>query len=106
MVTNVSLSTEIGEKIRAMRESEGLTRLQFFELTGIPAVTQKSYETGRRESIGSGTLLKITQHPRFEKYTLWLMTDSIAPESGQIAPVLSPSGQEETILQHSVKKTG
>jgi hypothetical protein len=40
------------------------------------------------ESIGSDILLKITQHPRFAKYTLWLMTDKTAPEAGQIAPAL------------------
>jgi transcriptional regulator with XRE-family HTH domain len=68
---------------------KGLTRQQFFELTGIPAGTQKYYETGRVESIGSDILLKITQHSRFAKYTLWLMTDKTAPQAGQIAPALS-----------------
>lgn len=93
---NVSLSNDVGKKIRAIRDSEGLTRQQFFELTTIPVVTQKFYETGRREGVGSEVLMKITQHPRFEKYTLWLMTDKTLEAVGQISPVLSPSGQDVT----------
>lgn len=58
MVEIPTPSSGVGEKIRAIRDAEGLTRQQFFELTGIPAGTQKYYETGRVESIGSDILLK------------------------------------------------
>lgn len=94
MVSYESLSSSIGEKIRAIRDAEGLSRTQFFELTGIPASTQKQYETGRRDGVGSDILLKITQHSRFAKYTLWLMTDKTAPQAGQIAPALAHIGPE------------
>ncbi|HBC2924072.1 helix-turn-helix domain-containing protein [Escherichia coli] len=107
MVTIVTQSSRIGEKIRAIRDAEGLSRQQFFELTGIPAGTQKHYEMGRREGVGSEILLKITTHPRFQKYALWLMTDTTAPESGQIAPTLSPDGREDVATsRRSVRKTG
>ncbi|HIH5151806.1 TPA: helix-turn-helix domain-containing protein [Citrobacter freundii] len=107
MVTTATLSSDMGEKIRAIRDSEGLTRQQFFELTGIPVGTQKFYETGRRESIGSDILIKITQHERFEKYTLWLMTGNTAPDAGQIEPALSLDGPETTAtLRRSARKTG
>lgn len=107
MVSYEPLSSGIGEKIRAIRDTEGLSRTQFFELTGIPASTQKQYETGRREGVGSDILLKITQHSRFEKYTLWLMTGNTAPDAGQIAPALSLNGPEFTAtLPHSGRKTG
>ncbi|EPU5151300.1 TPA: helix-turn-helix domain-containing protein [Salmonella enterica] len=76
----------IGKKIRELRESEGLTRTQFFELTGILETVQKSYETGKRENIGIETVMKITNHPRFKKYTLWLMTGDLAASTVQIAP--------------------
>ncbi|STI99105.1 gpC [Escherichia coli] len=95
MVETSTQSRGIGEKIRMIRDAEGLSRQQFFELTGIPAGTQKYYETGRVEKIGSDILLKITLHSQFSKYALWLMTDNIAPESGQIAPPLSPDGHEK-----------
>ncbi|AGN83693.1 MULTISPECIES: helix-turn-helix domain-containing protein [Enterobacteriaceae] len=106
MVSNETQSTAIGQKIRAIRDAEGLSRTQFFELTGIPSGTQKHYEMGRREGVGSEILLKITQHPRFAKYTLWLMTDTTIPEAGQIEPVLSPDGQSREISHRSGRKTG
>ncbi|WP_336879597.1 transcriptional regulator [Providencia rettgeri] len=88
------MSISIGKKIRAIRDSEMLTREQFADLTGIPAGTQKYYETGRVDSIASDTLLKITSHPQFSKYTLWLMSDLTNEIAGQIAPALSPDGLE------------
>lgn len=100
------MSTNIGKKIRAVRDAEGLTRIQFFELTGIPAGTQKYYETGRVESIGSDILLKITQHPRFEKYMMWLMSDKTAEAAGQISPALSPDGQNAISNNQSGQKVG
>nr|WP_074013562.1 helix-turn-helix domain-containing protein [Candidatus Sodalis sp. SoCistrobi] len=106
MVTIAPFSSGMGEKFREIRDSEGLTRQEFFELTGIPIVTQKFYETGRRESIGSDILLKITLHKRFEKYTMWLMTGKTAPQVGQIAPPLSPVGQEKIKSRHSGQKAG
>ncbi|XGI81792.1 helix-turn-helix domain-containing protein [Enterobacter hormaechei] len=77
---------EIGIKLRLIREMAGLSREAFAEMTGVPAATVKRYETGRIANIGSETLLKITQNKLFYKYTLWLMTDQTAPESGQISP--------------------
>ncbi|EET2789579.1 TPA: helix-turn-helix transcriptional regulator [Escherichia coli] len=107
MVPINTMSTMAGEKIRAIRDAEGLSRQQFFELTGIPAGTQKHYEMGRHKSIGSEILFKITTHPRFQKYALWLMTDTTAPESGQIAPSLSPDGHENAVMsRRCVRKTG
>ena len=81
------MSTLLGEKIRLIREAEGLTREDFEAMTGIPAGNTKRYETGRTKSIGSDFLTKITNPPRFQRYTLWLMSDITAPEAGQIAPV-------------------
>ncbi len=72
--------------MRLLREHESLTREEFADLTGIPAGSIKRYETGRISSIGSDTLLKITQNERFKKYTLWLMTGESSPEVGQISP--------------------
>ncbi|EMG7359825.1 helix-turn-helix transcriptional regulator [Escherichia coli] len=89
---NSTLSTCIGEKILLIRKSEGLTRKQFFELTGIPVNTQRYYETGRQEGIGSEILFKITKNSRLKKYALWLTTDETFEAGGQIAPALSLDG--------------
>ncbi len=77
---------EIGEKIKKMREAERMPQFDFAVETGINIATVRNCEQGRRTSIGSDQLLKITTHPRFMKYALWLMTGQTAPESGQISP--------------------
>ncbi|ELS2206776.1 helix-turn-helix transcriptional regulator [Salmonella enterica] len=100
------MSNTIGKKIRAIREAEGLTRTQFFELTGILETVQKSYETGKRENIGIETVMKITNHPRFKKYTTWLMNGDTDEAAGQISPALSPDGQDSTSSRRNTKKAG
>lgn len=106
MVSNETQSSGIGGKNSSYKGCRRAIRTQFFELTGIPAGTQKHYEMGRREGVGSEILLKITQHPRFAKYTLWLMTDKTAPQAGQIAPALAHIGPESTGSDRSEKQTG
>lgn len=99
------MSTSIGEKLALVRESERLNRKQLAEITDVPYGSLTYYESGR--SIPpTNVIMKILQHPRFTKYTLWFMTDQTSPESGQIAPALAHFGQSETTLQHSDKKTG
>lgn len=85
----------IGKKIRGIRDSECLSRSQFAELTGIPEGTQKSYETGKRENIGIDTVMKITNHPQFKKYTLWLMIGELSAATEQIAPALGEGNDNQ-----------
>jgi len=99
------MSIDVSEKIKLIRESERLNRREFSELTGVPYSSLSSYEN-RSKNAGVESIMKILQSPRFTKYTLWFMTDQIAPESGQIAPVLAHYGQDATTLQHSGQKTG
>jgi transcriptional regulator with XRE-family HTH domain len=99
------MSMIVSEKIKAIRTAEGLSQNQFCKIMEIPISTLKKLEGGYNEP-GWTTLMKLTQHPLFEKYTLWLMTGNTAPESGQIAPTLAHSGPEETTSSHSGRKTG
>lgn len=99
------MSTEIGNKLSLIRESERLNRKQFAEITGVPYGSLTYYESGRTIP-PTNVAMKILQHPRFSKYTLWFMTDQISPESGQVAPALAHFGQDATTSQHSDQKTG
>ncbi|EHR4175607.1 helix-turn-helix transcriptional regulator [Salmonella enterica] len=99
------MSTPIFEKIKLIRESERLNKRQFSELTGIAYSTLGGYESGVK-SPGVESIMKMLQHPRFTKYTLWFMTEQTSPESGQIAPALAHYGQDVTMSQHSDQKTG
>ncbi|EFI3617052.1 helix-turn-helix domain-containing protein [Escherichia coli] len=77
----------LSEKIKAIRQHEGLSRVAFCQLIDLSVSTLEKYEMGKFEP-GGAALTKIAQHPRFQKYTLWLMSDITAPEAGQIAPVV------------------
>ncbi|EAN0852648.1 XRE family transcriptional regulator [Salmonella enterica] len=99
------MSIDVSEKIKLIRESERLNRREFSEITGVPYSSLSSYEN-RSKNAGVESIMKILQHPRFIKYTLWFMTDQISPESGQIAPALAHYGQDVTTSQHSDQKTG
>ncbi|MDR5611224.1 MULTISPECIES: helix-turn-helix transcriptional regulator [unclassified Arsenophonus] len=99
------MSMSIAEKIKIIRESERLNRRQLAEMVNIPYSSLTYYETGRTTP-DTYVTMKILSHPKFLKYTMWFMTNEIAPESGQIAPALAHSGQEETKLVQSEKKTG
>ncbi|BBT15134.1 hypothetical protein WP8S17C03_11830 [Metapseudomonas otitidis] len=78
---------KLGEKLRLIRAREQLTQGQMAELVGLSVDTLKNYELARRREISALALLKVTTHPLFTKYTLWLMADQVAPEAGQVSPV-------------------
>lgn len=79
---------ELGQKLKEVRLTERLTQSEMCEVVGVKLETWKGYEYGRRASVSSTELLKVTTHPRFKKYALWLVTDEIAPECGQISPLI------------------
>ena len=78
--------TSLGHKLKQIRDKEGLSRTQFFDLTGIPTNTLKNWESGKNKTVASDKLELITRNPILKKYSLWLVTDETAPESGQISP--------------------
>ncbi|EOZ4927002.1 TPA: helix-turn-helix transcriptional regulator [Raoultella ornithinolytica] len=96
---------KLSEKIKAIRMAEGLSQNQLCEIIDLPRSTLSKYESGLFEP-GGNALIKYTSHPRFQKYTLWLMTDKTAPQAGQIAPALAHIGPESTESDQSEKQTG
>lgn len=99
------MSTSIGDKIKLIRESERLNRKQLAEIVDIPYSSLSYYESGRTTPDVT-VVMKLLNHSRFKKYLMWFMSEEIAPEAGQIAPVLAHFGQDETTLSPSDKKTG
>lgn len=96
---------KLSEKVKALREAEGLSQAKFCKIIDLPLSTLKKYETGNFEP-GGNALLKITTHPQFQKYALWLMTDKTAPQAGQIAPALAHIGPDVTKSDQSEKQIG
>lgn len=99
------MSTSIGDKIKLIRESERLNRKQLAEIVDIPYSSLSYYESGRTTPDVT-VVMKLLNHSRFKKYLMWFMSEEIAPESGQIAPVLAHYGQDSTTLPHSGQKIG
>jgi len=79
---------KLGKKIQAIRISEELSQPDMAQLIDMSVNSLRAYEQAKR-GVSEENLIKITNHPRFIKYTLWLMTGETLPESGQICPVFS-----------------
>ncbi|MBI0278506.1 helix-turn-helix transcriptional regulator [Hafnia alvei] len=93
------------EKLKAIRKAEDMTQDDFSKELEIGLGTIKNYETGQR-GVGVIILDKVTNHPRFKKYTMWLMTGDTAPEIGQISPALSPDGSSSISNHQKGQKAG
>lgn len=99
------MSRERGGRLKAIREAEELSQAKFAELTGINIGVIKNYEGGRT-GVGVSVIDRILETRDFKKYMMWLMSDDIAPEVGQISPALSPDGSESISTRQSAKKAG
>lgn len=99
------MSIHDNEKLKAIRQSERLNMREMSDLIGINYTTYAGYESGKAKvSLEAGK--KLFKHSRFRKYRDWFMFDEINPETGQIAPALSPDGQHGTISTQSGKEIG
>ena len=81
---NIS-EVSVGQKIRQIRETVGLSRPKFAELLGVPPTTLKNYELGYRE-VGGAFLVALAHHAQLHQFTLWLLADKTSSEIGQISP--------------------
>ncbi|MGG2143488.1 helix-turn-helix transcriptional regulator [Symbiopectobacterium sp. RP] len=100
------MSMSIGEKLKIMRESERQKSLpEVAKMLGINRDALWRYEEGKTIP-NTLVITKILSHPLFEKYTLWFITGKIAPDSGQIAPVLAHYGQDSVESALSRRNVG
>ncbi|HFV9291847.1 TPA: helix-turn-helix domain-containing protein [Serratia fonticola] len=101
----VTKSSDYGAKLRAMRTAEGMTQQQLSDLSGVGLGTIKNYETGQKMA-GIKVIEQVLALPIFEKYALWLMTGKTSEAAGQISPILSPDGQDNTSNHQNGQKAG
>lgn len=80
MIENLPIGISLPDKFRLLRKIEGLSQQAFCDLVGIPQSTIASLEKGRNKTIGVNILTKICDHPRFTKYSIWLMIDELTDE--------------------------
>ncbi|TXE33501.1 helix-turn-helix transcriptional regulator [Serratia marcescens] len=99
------MSSDHAKKLKLIRKAEGLTQAAFSEMLGIGLSTVKNYEGGRRE-VGLSIIDKVTNHPQFEKYMMWLMSNKTSEVAGQISPTLSPDGYDDTSSGQKDQRAG
>ena len=98
---------EFKQKIKITVKHSGLTYAKFAEKTSISLSSLKKYAGGEIEPSLKSIVKIIDQYPQ---YTLWLMTNEVAPEVGQISPdqempQLMSNGVPEKLLDDTFDKT-
>lgn len=71
-----------------------LEQINSDELTGL--LGSEHVGLNGSESIPMDRTMRLLKHRRLQKYALFLMTDCIAPATGQISPDLAHCGQTVT----------
>ena len=66
----------LNKKIKLLRKAEGMSQRQFGKEVGISQSVIGNFESGKQKSLGSEYLMNITNHPKFKKYTMWLLTEN------------------------------
>ncbi len=88
------MSMTIGEKVRSIRDYEGLSRPDFCEVVGINKETLVTTENGRNEP-KVGLIEAICK--AYPQYVLWLMTGEVYSDLQQVSP-LNPENIGSKIL--------
>lgn len=78
----------IGKKIKAVIKEERYSQREFAEMVGLPMRSLENYIAEINDPTYS-VLMKIVNHEKFKKYTLWLMTGDVNPDAGQVCPAFS-----------------
>lgn len=82
--------TDYGTKIKEIKEAENLSDPEMAGLLGISPGDLGDCEEGRLISL---TIIShLTRSECGTKYAMWLMTNRILPETGQISPELARYG--------------
>ncbi|WP_435105866.1 helix-turn-helix domain-containing protein [Arhodomonas sp. AD133] len=80
--------SSIGDRIKELRDSQGLGRTRFAEELGVSMRTIEGIE--RRGSSPRGEVLEAVAK-KWPQYSYWLLTGQTLPEQGQISPARAPT---------------
>jgi transcriptional regulator with XRE-family HTH domain len=94
---NFPIGISIGDKFKLLREKEGLSQRAFCTIVDMSPSTLANIESGRNKSVSVDVLAQVVKHPRFSKYSIWLLVDELtedqAAEALEFAKSLSTSDQ-------------
>lgn len=78
----------LGKRLKAVIKEEGLSQRAFAEDMSLSVTAIEHYIAERRTPSGE-LFIEMGKSDRFRKYTMWLLTGDVEPNSGQICPAFS-----------------
>lgn len=75
-------------RLKSVIKEERYTQKEFSMELDIPLRTVEEYVSGRNKPSGD-LFMKLSNHEKFKKYTMWLLSGNAEPNSGQISPAFS-----------------
>lgn len=92
--------TPFGRRLKAVRETRGLSQSELADKAGVPVVTISHFETGARPSASAATLVKLANALEVSIDYLLSRSDDPTPVGGKVGALLRTLGahaSEETI---------
>ncbi|MUK93727.1 helix-turn-helix domain-containing protein [Aliivibrio fischeri] len=97
------IQVSLGKRLKAVIKEEGLSQRAFAERMNLSVTAIEHYIAERRTPSGE-LFIEMGKSERFRKYTMWLLTGSVEPNSGQVCPAFSTqekcgltAGEEDTL---------
>ena len=76
------------KRLKSVIKEERLTQKEFALEMSTPLRTIEEYVAGRSKPSGE-LFMKLSNHEKFRKYTMWLLSGTVDPSAGQICPAFS-----------------
>lgn len=77
-----------GKRLKAVIVEEGISQREFAEEMNLSKKAVENYVAEKRIP-GGELFMTMTKHKVFRKYTMWLLSGEVEPNSGQVCPAFS-----------------
>ncbi|WP_023604644.1 helix-turn-helix domain-containing protein [Aliivibrio logei] len=77
-----------GKRLKSVIKEERFTQKEFAAEMDIPLRTIEEYVASRSKPSGD-LFMKLSNHEKFRKYTMWLLSGTVEPGAGQVCPAFS-----------------
>lgn len=82
----------LGKRLKAIIKEERMSQRGFSEEIGFSLTAIEQYISDKRTPSGE-LFIAMGTHKVFKKYTIWLLTGDVDPNSGQVSPDFSTQEQ-------------
>jgi transcriptional regulator with XRE-family HTH domain len=96
--------TTFGQQLRRSRETRGLTQQQLADRANVSPIMISHFETGSRPSASADTLVKLADALDVTIDYLLGRSDSMSPETGEVALLLRSLARSDSSLLDAAKR--